>query len=338
MLYNTPHPTSIECTQPGRGWIARYAWGDDYHDVLRARMEQLLTAMRAALEEPFEAKIYVDTGPVLERAFAAAAGLGWIAKNTCLINEQVGSWFFLGVILTSLEIEPEQPVWDRCGSCTRCLDACPTGAIVQPYVLDATRCISYHTIELRGSIPEQHRSPMGAHVFGCDICQDVCPWNREAAATLLPAFQPRTLNPAERAPGDWHNPAEGRRLEDRQTRQNRQNRQDRLTPITRQNPNRPNTNSVPANPPAAIPVELSQATAFNPPLELLASLTEEEFREMFRGSPVRRAKYRGFMRNVAVAMGNSGDPKFRPALEMLARSSDPVIREHALWSLSRISS
>src|SRR3990172_4577895 len=193
MVYNSPQPLSIEGADPSRGGISRYAWGEDYHGVLQERLEKLLEELQAAAGYPFEARVYVDTGPLLERALAQAAGLGWIAKNTCLIHQKVGSWFVVGEILTSLEIEPDQPVPDRCGSCTRCMDACPTGAIVKPYVLDATRCISYFTIELRGAIPEEFRPGMGRHVFGCDICQDVCPWNRKAPVTLLPAFQPRTF-------------------------------------------------------------------------------------------------------------------------------------------------
>jgi epoxyqueuosine reductase len=300
VVYNSPHPRSIECNDSTRGWIARYAWGDDYHAVLRKKLEQLLEQLRAKVGEPFDASAYVDTGPVLERALAWAAGLGWIAKNTCLIHENVGSWFFLGEILTSLELAPDQPAWDRCGTCTRCLDACPTGAIVEPYVLDATRCISYYTIEVKGSIPEEFRSAMGRHVFGCDICQDVCPWNREALVTLLPEFQPRALRPSSHPSSDYK--SGGDTSGDKE----------------------------------AAPAESGEPTAFDPPLELLATLTEDEFREVFRNSPVPRPRYRGFLRNVAVAMGNSGDRRFRPALEKLAQSSDPIVQEHALWALRQL--
>jgi epoxyqueuosine reductase len=178
--YNTPHPRSTEVTNEAqgnepRGWISRYAWGDDYHDVLRAKLNALVAAMREYFNEPFEARAYADTGPLQERIFAKHAGLGWIGKNTLLLNQSLGSWFFLGAILTTLDLSPslspaESPPPDLCGSCTRCIDACPTDALVEPYVLDARSCISYLTIELRGNIPAELREPIGHHVFGCDIC------------------------------------------------------------------------------------------------------------------------------------------------------------------------
>lgn len=210
--YNTAHPRTHEAryadaSKAPRGWISRYAWGDDYHDVLREKLEALIGAMRAEFDEPFEARAYVDTGPIVERIAAKYAGLGWLGKNTCLINQQKGSWLFLGTILTTLELAPaigaatsagfaEAPARDLCGSCTRCLDACPTDAFPAPYVLDARRCISYLTIELRGAIPEEFRAAMGSAVIGCDICQDVCPWNRKAPVSALAAFQPRTFGAA----------------------------------------------------------------------------------------------------------------------------------------------
>jgi len=230
-LYNGPEPYSTRFDASERAWISRYAWGDDYHDVMRAGLERLARRLGA----DHEWRVCVDTAPLLERSYARQAGLGWIGKNTCLINEPLGSWFFLGELLTSLEIEPGGPPPDRCGTCTQCIDACPTHALT-PYDLDATRCISYFTIELRGPIPDEHHAAIGRHVFGCDICQDVCPWNRRAPVTDDPAFAPRE---------------------------------------------------------------------FAPPLEKLAALTEDEFRAMFRNSPVTRAKYAGFRRNVAVAMANA---------------------------------
>src|SRR2546426_878603 len=159
-----------------RAWISRYAWGRDYHEVMRARLEKL-RAVIEAFEPGVETRVYVDTGPVVERAFARYSGIGWTGKNTCLINEAKGSWFFIGVVLTSLELEPDLPAPDRCGSCARCLEACPTGALVEPYVMDASRCIAYFTIELKGPIPAEFRPAIGSNVFGCGICQDVCPWN-----------------------------------------------------------------------------------------------------------------------------------------------------------------
>jgi len=259
-LYNGPEPYSTRFDSNERAWISRYSWGDDYHDILRAGLERLARE----LGPDHEWRACVDTAPLLERSYAREAGLGWIGKNTCLINEPFGSWFFLGELLTSLELEPDAPPPDRCGTCSRCIDACPTAALT-PYELDATRCISYFTIELRGAIPEEHRKGVGRHVFGCDICQDVCPWNRRAPSNADALFHPRE---------------------------------------------------------------------FAPPLEKLAALSEEEFREMFRGSPVKRTKYSGFLRNVAIAMGNSGDPKFLEALQRLAESEDEVVREAAIWALT----
>jgi len=268
-------------TEPPRGWISRYAWGEDYHEVLQKRLHALIADMRAHFSEPFEARAYVDTGPILERVAAKYAGLGWLAKNTCLINAQLGSWLFLGVIITTLSLEstlaPGQAApADLCGTCTRCLDACPTQAFSEPYVLDARRCISYLTIELRGAIPEQLRPPMGNAAIGCDICQDVCPWNRKAPITALPAFQPRE-------------------------------------PLVA------------------------------PELERLALLSQREFSALFRYSAAKRAKWRGLVRNICVALGNSHVEQNAPAhsrivrlLEKLASSDDFIIAEHAEWALSRI--
>jgi epoxyqueuosine reductase len=218
--YNTAQPYSTEFVagdrttplkpkegfHPGdnveRGWISRYAWGQkDYHDVLLPKLRALEAELVRFVTNRGEAAprtwCYVDTGPVVERAFAQAAGVGWVGKNTCIINEELGSWLFLGVILTSLEMESGVPAADRCGSCTRCLDACPTRAFTGPYALDASRCISYLTIEKRGAIPEELREGMGRNIYGCDICQDVCPWNRRAPATAVPEFEARTelVNP-----------------------------------------------------------------------------------------------------------------------------------------------
>jgi epoxyqueuosine reductase len=201
--YNTAHPYSTQVDDSDRGWISRYAWGrEDYHDAvmrrLRAVEERLLDAagqrrqraLATAGETPtLRTRCYVDTGPLVERVYAKHAGVGWIGKNTCILNQKLGSWLFLGVILTSLELQPDLPAPDRCGSCTRCIDACPTDALIAPYQLDSNKCISYLTIEKSGAIPEDLREGMGRHVFGCDICQDVCPWNRKAPATSTPEFQ-----------------------------------------------------------------------------------------------------------------------------------------------------
>jgi epoxyqueuosine reductase len=282
----------IRTERSPRGWISRYAWGDDYHRVLGEKLELLLAAMRCEFREPFDARVYVDTGPIVERVAAKHAGLGWLAKNTCLIHPEQGSWLFLGVILTTLELAPtlgpgEPPQPDLCGQCTLCLEACPTGALVEPYVLDARRCISYLTIEHRGSLPEDLRPAMGAHVFGCDICQDVCPWNRKAPVTSLTQFAPQAAqSPAESA-GAW--------------------------------------------------------SLFAPDLEWLVSLSEDEYRRIFRGSTVKRAKYRGLVRNACVALGNAAAilspavrERVRAQLDKLAAGSDTLIAEHAAWALARI--
>jgi epoxyqueuosine reductase len=191
--YNTDRPYSTESREPGRAHIARYAWGDDYHHVLLRRLEALLAWMREMSDEKFEARPYVDTGPVQERVYAQHAGIGWIGKNTCVISPSLGSWTLLGEILCSLPLDVDQPAFDQCGTCTLCLDACPTRALVAPAVLDATRCISYLTIERRGAMPEALQPGIGTHVYGCDVCQEVCPWNAVAPVTQDPAWQPRPV-------------------------------------------------------------------------------------------------------------------------------------------------
>jgi len=268
LQYDSDAPLSTEAPREGRGWISRYAWGDDYHDVMR----RMLRGLEQRLDEslgPLRSRSYADTGPLVERAWAAAAGLGAWGKNTCLLNPEHGSFFFLGEVVLDLELAPDAPLADMCGSCTACLDACPTGAFPEPGVLDARLCISYLTIELKGAIPEDRRPGLGHHVFGCDVCQDVCPWNARRRRRGGPAFAPR--------PG-----------------------------------------------------------SVAPPLDELAELDPEAFRERFRRSPVKRAKRRGLLRNAAVALGNSGNPAGRPALERLADDEDPVVREHAAWALARL--
>ena len=192
-IYNTNVPYSTENADPNRAHIARYAWGDDYHDVITARLDALLVWMRDESEAPFDARAYVDTGPVQERVYARHAGIGWIGKNTCVINPEAGSWIFLAEIICSLPLDADQPALDQCGTCTLCIDACPTRALVAPGVLDSTRCISYLTIEQRGPIPEEFASAVGSHVYGCDVCQEVCPWNQIAPSSSDPAWQRRPL-------------------------------------------------------------------------------------------------------------------------------------------------
>jgi epoxyqueuosine reductase len=291
--YNTEHPYSTEAAgsvsgsndEPS-GWISRYAWGDDYHEVMWSKLNALTVALKEKFPQPFNARAYADTGPVAERVLAKHAGLGWLGKNTLLLNEKLGSWLFLGVILTSLDLEPsvgpaESPPPDLCGNCRQCLDACPTGALVEPYMLDARRCISYLTIELRGEIPGEFRDAMGWQVYGCDLCQDVCPYNRVAPATNLPEFQPRKSSAGERL----------------------------LTPR----------------------------------LEWLAALSEEEFREQFRGSAAKRTKWAGLVRNACIALGNTqvepGNATLERIVALLERLSDSTsttIAESARWAISRI--
>ncbi len=252
-----------------RGRIARYAWGRDYHKRIRRRLRLLASAIASGCPEA-RWLAYVDTGPMLDRSWAERAGLGWIGKNTNVIVQGQGSWFFLGELLTDLELTPDSPARDHCGTCIRCIAACPTGAILGPYQLDARRCISYLTIEHRGSIPLELRPAIGARIFGCDDCQEVCPWNRFAVPTSDPDF-------AERP--------------EQQT-------------------------------PELIP---------------LLALDEESFRERYRGTAILRAKRSGFVRNVAVALGNLGDRRsVAPLSQALRGDSDPLVRGHAAWALGRI--
>jgi epoxyqueuosine reductase len=192
-IYNADRPYSNERADGSTAALARYAWGDDYHVVIEQRLQALVDRLREIAGDSFLARAYVDTGPVQERVYAQYAGLGWIGKNTCLINEEIGSWTFLSVIICNVPLDPDPPALDQCGTCARCLDACPTGALVDPGVLDATRCLSYLTIELKGAIPEEHREAIGRHAYGCDICQEVCPWNLTPATgrTDDGCWQPR---------------------------------------------------------------------------------------------------------------------------------------------------
>jgi len=249
-----------------RGQIARYAWGDDYHDLIEEKLRLLDGFLTAAGGRQ---RRYVDTGPVLERDVAAQAGLGWHGKSTMLISRQIGAWFFLAEILTTLELAPDPPAIDHCGRCTRCIDACPTGAIIAPHRLDARRCISYLTIELKGAIPEELRPLIGDRIYGCDDCTAACPWNRFAKASTESAF-------------------------------------------------------------AARPFVHTMA------LRDYLALDDAQFREMFRGSPIKRIKRRGFLRNVCVALGNVGSPADLPALERAAADPEPLIAEHAQWAIHQI--
>ena len=207
-IYNTDRPYSTEIAGSSTALIARYAWGEDYHEVIQRRMDALLHWMRERAGAGFEARAYVDTGPVQERVYAQYAGLGWIGKNTCLINPELGSWLFLSEIICNLRLEPDAPALDQCGTCTLCLDSCPTGAIAAPYVVDAAKCLSYLTIELKGEIPIDQRESIGAHAYGCDVCQEVCPWNAQPAAEDPPGspWLPRAVFDGRSIAELWRTP------------------------------------------------------------------------------------------------------------------------------------
>jgi len=255
-------------TPAATGRIARYAWGDDYHGLIESKLDKIDEFLR---EFGGQQKCYVDTGPVLERDHAAQAGIGWHGKSTMLIDERLGTWFFLAEVLTTLALPPDKPVPDRCGTCERCIKACPTGAITAPHRLDARRCISYLTIELKGSIPLELRPLIGDRIFGCDDCLDACPWNRFAQVSREAAFSAR---------------------------------------------------------PATVGM----------PLRDYLSLSDDEFRALFRNSPIKRIKRRGFLRNVCVALGNIGDSSDLAALERATADSEWLIAEHAKWAIQQIRS
>jgi epoxyqueuosine reductase len=273
VVYNTDRPYSNQHSDPSRAAIARYAWGDDYHPVIERRLQRLIDRLHERSDEPFEARAYVDTGPVQERVYGQYAGLGWIGKNTCLINEDLGSWIFLSEIICSLTLEPDVPAFDQCGSCARCLDACPTGALVDAGVLDATRCLSYLTIEIKGAIPHDHRDAIAEHAYGCDICQEVCPWN------IAPGIGTSTDHAWQPRPG-----LDGSQLLD------------------------------------------------------LWNRSDDELRSLLKGSAMKRAGVKRLRRNLAVAIGNSGNRAAAAALadncEETAR--DPLVAEHVAWAVNKL--
>jgi epoxyqueuosine reductase len=273
-VYNTGRPSSLERTTCLAALISRYAWGDDYHDVVGIRLGELETWMREQSGEGFESRRYVDTGPVLERVFAQYAGLGWIGKNTCLIHPQLGSWMFLSEIICNVELSADEPGLDQCGACRLCIEACPTGAIVDERVLDATRCISYLTIELKERIPVPDRHGIGQHVYGCDICQEVCPWNADAVAARScdTAWQPR--------------PA----FED-------------------------------------------------PDLLALWRMPDAQLRAAIKGTPMTRARVKRLRRNLAVAIGNSGDASAARVFDEPVDApsiKDALVQEHIEWAKARL--
>jgi len=269
-------PGACPIPLPGTVRISRYAGGEDYHEVLVDRVRALEAGLAVLAGRPLRTRGYVDTGPVQERSIAARAGLGWIGKNACLIHPQLGSYVFLAAVLTDLDLSPDTPEPDHCGSCTACLEACPTDAFPEPGVLDATRCIAYTTIEARGPIPEALRIAHGSLVFGCDICQEVCPWNLRERRSLPP--DPLGLRARVAARGAWRQPT----------------------------------------------------------LAWLLGLDEEAWRQATRHTALRRARYRGLLRNALVAAGNSGDRDLIPILERHARGVDTLLAEHAQWALDRL--
>lgn len=272
-IYNTDRPYSNETGDATRAAIARYAWGDDYHLVIEQRLESLLASLRGAFGTAFAARAYVDTGPIQERVYARHAGLGWIGKNTCVINDELGSWIFLSVIVCELELAADAPALDQCGTCQRCIDACPTGALVEPYVLDATRCLSYLTIELKDGIPHAQRDDLGRHAYGCDVCQDVCPWN----------LTPSTGRSSDAA---W----------------------------------------------------LPRQPLDGPSLLDLWAASDDDLRRALKGSAMKRAGVRRLRRNLAVAIGNSGDTAAADALERQTAPTarDPMVAEHVEWAIAKL--
>jgi epoxyqueuosine reductase len=313
MNYNSALPRSIELDDASgepagagpegdgpRGWISRYAWGDDYHDVLRGRLNALVAEMRERFGDGFESLAYADTGPLQERVFAKHAGIGWLGKNTLVLNQQMGSWFFLGAVLTTLELTAsldaaEAPPADLCGSCTRCIDACPTDALIAPYEMDARRCISYLTIEHRGAVPAEFREAIGTHVYGCDICQDVCPWNRKAPTTSMAEFRPREFEGAGSATRTCD--GEARRLESLY---------------------RPSLTKL-----AAISEDDYKA-AFR-----RSAIKRTKHRGIVRNACIA-------LGNAKFERGAPAHQEAVDVLERLSASNDPVISESAHWALSRI--
>ncbi len=267
-----------------RGRISRYAWGDDYHDIIKPKLQQFVEWVREyahdEIGDAVETRLFVDTGRMVDRAVAQRAGLGWYGKNTNILTKGWGSWVFLAEIVTNLPLEEDTPLKANCGSCEMCLHACPTNALPNPYELDTPRCISFLTIELRGSIPLELRPLMGNLIFGCDICQEVCPVNKVAEKRL-----------------GVHN---GTQFQHH------------------------------------VVFHPRKAVGGNPELIPLLALTEEQFRERFRRSPIKRTKRRGLLRNVCVALGNSGDARAIPALIDALRDEEPLIRGHAAWALGQI--
>ena len=271
LVLATPYsPSPRESSQPAAadpGRVAAYAQGADYHDVLPARMQALVQFIEVQVGGPIKNRWYTDTGPILERDLAQRAGLGWIGKNTCLIHPKQGSYFLLSEIFLDLELEPDPPfITDHCGTCTRCIEACPTDCILPDRTLDATRCISYLTIELKADIPIELRDKLGNWIFGCDLCQQVCPWNR---------FAPE---------GD---------------------------PMFKDE-----------KPPHSLTEDLM--------------LTPQAFNQRFKRTPLQRPRRRGYLRNVAVALGNIGDRQALPVLQKALNDDEPMLREHAQWAMNKI--
>lgn len=304
MFYLTEQPDETQDDVP-RGRISRYAWGDDYHEIIKPRLQQFAAWLREyarkEISDDIETRLFVDTGRMVDRAVAQRAGLGWYGKNTNILTKGWGSWVFLAEIVTNLPLQADLPLKTSCGSCEICLHACPTKALPAPYVLDNTRCISFLTIELRGSIPLELRPLMGNLIFGCDICQEVCPVNIVAEKRLGLRGSQKTLSSASHEESQQR-PEHAKTL-----------------PVLPHKEFRPRA-----------------TVGSSPELIPLLSLTEEQFRERFRHSPIRRAKRRGLLRNVCVALGNCGDQRAVPALIGALQDNEALIRGHAAWALGRI--
>ena len=365
MSYYTGEFPEEEATEP-RGKIGRYAWGDDYHKIMKDRLWLFVEGLSERVGRPVRARIFVDDGPILDRAVAQRAGVGWFGKNTNILTTRHGSWVFLAEVVTDLELSPDIPLRKTCGQCVRCIDACPTGAIIAPYVLDATRCISYLTIECRGPIPRQLRPLVGDWVFGCDICQEVCPVNIKAL--------PNSSEPAFQQHHDFAAPAlipllslteEEFRERFRNSRIKRAKRGGLQRNVCVALGNIGDRVAVPALIPLLSLTEEEFRERFRnsrikrakrgglqrnvcvalgnigdrvavPALIPLLSLTEEEFRERFRNSRIKRAKRGGLQRNVCVALGNIGDRVAVPALVKALKEAEPLVTIHAAWVLGRL--
>ena len=331
---------TAKTAQPSTGLIARYALFSDYHTVLGERLKALMAFVNQLGGDGTRSLWYVDTGPLLERDLAQRAGLGFIGKHTNVISRQFGNWILLAEIITTLELEPDAPEQNHCGKCTRCIAACPTNAITAPFQLDARRCISYLTIELKGSIPVELRPAIGNRIFGCDDCLAVCPWNRFAREGKLMKAHARSYQSVknEQAPSPGPSPPSEGEISPRNSRIEPLNHEwsaeHRLGSSGKDSERAETVLGAP------VPGERVPARAGEGEMDLieLLQLDEAGFQSRFAGTPILRTKRRGLLRNVCVALGNVGDKFALPALEKAGRDSEPLIAEHARWAIMQIES